>query len=155
MSKILKQFISEVETKDGAIFKIGDTVIHQDKSSRNYHKPSVIEKFEINNKGVIRAFTDFKYNSGSKPNGIDINKLELVITPKLPEEWYIVITNENRHLVQSWGFTLGKGHYSYTVGAYYGVKNNNVFQANGSILNMTGNEITTEQFKKYVFNLNN
>lgn len=83
--KIINNKILEVENSEGAIFKIGDSIVknHTHKSKTNHFEtPSTILEFKIVKKEneIIKIFaiTDFKYNSGKQnTNGISINKISL------------------------------------------------------------------------------
>ena len=83
MNNIIKEEITIVQNKEGAIFKVGDIVKKAVKGrTDDFVTPSKIISFNVrkNNKDklIITAITDFKYNSGAlHKTGILIDKLEL------------------------------------------------------------------------------
>lgn len=80
MNNIIKQEITVVQNKEGAIFQIGDVIIKtktNKKQSLSHKTPSKILSFTVSNKGLIKAFTDLKYESGKSSDSISIDKIEL------------------------------------------------------------------------------
>lgn len=66
---------------------------------------------------------------------------------KLPETWYIQITEDNKDIIKEWF----KGHYNlYTTGAYYGLLCGDKEDWNKEALPQNSIIISTETFKKYV-----
>ena len=81
MNNIIKQEITVVQNKEGAIFQIGDVVVKTVTSkmrSDAFLIPSKITHFVVSKTGTIKAVTDFKINNDKIiEEGILINKIEL------------------------------------------------------------------------------
>lgn len=134
------------QTKEGAIFQIGDIVTPVE--GVNKGKPFTIESFRWNNANTeICAITDTH-----KPYGIGIDKIELH-TFVLPEKWSLRITsdkiNDAVNSIELWnnGSLYWKNEEEYI---------NCHIRSDGNYgpAHADFTEITFEQFKKYVLNEN-
>ena len=67
---------------------------------------------------------------------------------KLPENWAVQITNENRDIIKKW---FNKGEYFFTTGSFYGVKNGDKFGHGETNAHL----ISTADFKRLVLGENN
>lgn len=134
--------ITKVENNEGNQFFIGDTV----KSPSDQKGKIISFKYSADKSNII-AITTFQIN-----NGININKLEHYIEPKvevkdefiLPEKWCIKVTNRNLDYFKSLsGYkTFNLGNWSSIIGLNNACDTLNVEKQYV--------EITFDQFKKYV-----
>lgn len=164
---ILKQDgdkILQVSNQEGSIFDIGDIV--QGLNIKKYQIiPLEIIGFRFNkaNDGIIATC--------NKPtsNGISIDKIEHYIESKvgkefvLPEIWWVRVTNENKEILTKWRHSNTNTVYPRSVGELVGMSKSNdigTITKGHNRVNITksddkygynfGNEITFDQFKKYV-----
>ena len=148
-----KYSIVSVANKEGNIFEIGDTII----STKSKRKTvQTIKSFKYSaNKLKIQAVTTLHVK------GINIERLEhfIEVEPEfvLPDTWYVVVNKENLDTLSKWMFK--NSNFKLAIGGIVG-KNNFQGCKNSKGWNETkiikgkyydfGNEITFEQFKKYV-----
>lgn len=148
-----KYSIVSVANQEGNIFEIKDLVMSV-KSKRK----------------TVQTIKSFKYSSDKSriqtvtslhQRGIDINRLEhfIEVEPKfvLPDAWYVVVNKENLDTLSKWIFE--NSNFKLVIGGIVG-KNNFQGCKNSKGWNVSklikgkyydfGNEITFEQFKKYV-----
>lgn len=148
-----KYSIVSVVNKEGNIFEIGDTIISI-KSKRK--TVQTIKSFQYSaDKLKIQAVTTLHVK------GINIERLEhfIEVEPEfvLPDTWYVVVNKENLDTLSKWMFK--NSNFKLAIGGIVG-KNNFQGCKNSKGWNETkiikgkyydfGNEITFEQFKKYV-----
>lgn len=165
MNNIIKQEITVVQNKEGAIFQIGDVVKKSVKGrTDDFLTPSKIISFNVrtNVKGdsIIKAITDFKYKSGVlNKTGILIDKIELV-KPQFPRCFKIRSlgnVNLNKPFIEKINKLAQKMmfHGSAFANSFYYLNLDNLNEfgcTNHSNLIHEFQEVTIEQFLKYCEN---
>lgn len=162
--KIIKCKISEVENSEGAIFKIGDSIVknHTHKSRTDeFETPSTILEFKIVKKEdeivKIIAITNFKYNSGKQnTNGISINKISLHIN-SFPRKFKIRSLGSsfnNSIFIEKFNLLIGSSQYtggSVTSSFYCLDLDTNEHHCISNVP-ASYKEVTVEEFLKYCEN---
>lgn len=168
MNTIIKEEITIVQNKEGAIFKVGDIVKKAVKGKTDhFEKPSKIISFNVRSKKnkngypnnlVITAITDFKYESGIlNETGILIDKLELHYNPfpKCFKIRSLGVVSENKIFTDKINKILNFSCFSggSSTDSYYFLNLDDLNQKGcGNINDNKFKEVTVEQFLKYCEN---
>jgi hypothetical protein len=160
MNNIIKQEITVVQNKEGAIFQIGDTIVKtvtNKTRSDHFLTPSKILHFIVNKNGTIKAVTDFKIaNDKIIEEGIVIDKIELVKQPKFPRCFKIRSLGStilNRLFIEKINKLIrGLGHFAgnSTASGFYCLNLDNLNERGCTDYpSPKFQEVTVEQFLKY------
>lgn len=146
--------INTVQSADGSIFKIGDTIKIFNKSSSNYGKTFTIKRFRWNKeKTNICAVTSIH------TFGIRLDWIEHYVEKKpdfiLPKKWFVKRCKNNYKIINEYFSQIVKpapGPYLINgpIGLTESKSNYRSHYDNGYFIRNNYQEITFEQFKQYV-----
>ena len=141
MKTFIPEYVEAIQQSDG--YTIG-------KIYKNLPDSTINNYISIDDKNRLNGWGSLNFKSSTK----EAYDAQFVVKePKfmLPENWHIVITNENTNIIQQWWNKWNNKNYPknvFSINAHYGIYNKEFYSANTNFKVTT--EITFEQFKKYV-----